>query len=109
MLMLAGCAEPLPHQQPPPPPARPSIEGSVKSVSSADIRLVLELKGREMIQSDRRMWPIYSVRVVDHNHIQIHYWSSSVECWAYAERIKGKWALSNTERVIVRGSNIPTP
>jgi hypothetical protein len=107
--MLAGCAEHFPHQPPPPPPARPSIEGNVKSVSSVDIRFVLELKRRDMIQSDRHASPIYSVRVVDHNHMQIHYWSGSVECWAYAERVKGKWKLSGVERVIVSGSNIPAP
>ena len=106
--MLAACAEQL--QQPPtkPPPAQPSIQGKVNSVSPAEIGLVLQLKRKDMIASQGSALPIYVVRVVDHNHIQLQYWSGGTETWAFAERVKGKWKLAEFERVIVKASEIPT-
>jgi hypothetical protein len=102
---LVACAQ-QPHQ--PPPPTQPSIQGKVNSVSAADIRLVLQLKRKDMIGNQGSKLPIYVVRVVDQNHIQLQYWSGAAETWAFAERVKGKWKLAEFERVIVKASEIPT-
>jgi hypothetical protein len=106
-LTLAGCAETKPPE-PPPPPRHPAIEGNFKSVSSADIRRVLDLMRESMIKEYGSALPIYRVEVTDHNHIIIHYWADDTETSEYAERVKGKWKLGDIKRVIVTGSNIPT-
>ncbi len=104
-ILFAACAQ---DRKPPPPPAQPSIEGNAKSVSAADIRVVLELKRKDMIMSHGSASPIYTVRVIDHNHIEIGYWLGGTETWAIAERVKGKWKLADYERIMVRAADIPT-
>jgi hypothetical protein len=97
-LLLAGCAE-HPQTQLPRPPAHPIIEGNIKSVSSADIRFVLQLMREDMIRYRGSKFPVYTVRVLDRDHIEICYWPEGEETWASAERVKGKWKLSDKEKV----------
>jgi hypothetical protein len=83
------------------------IEGAVHSVSSADIRTVLEIVRRDMPRSEGAVLPIYTVRVVDRNHVEVCYWPGSIETCAVVDRIKGKWTLQPVQRIMIKGLNIP--
>ena len=107
VVALAACAEQQPPS-PPPPPREPSIEGNTKSVSAADIRAILSLMRKHLIQSYGSALPVYSIRVVDRNHAEVHYWPDRNETIAFTERINGKWRLANEiERIIITNANLP--
>jgi hypothetical protein len=63
-----------------------------------------------MIKEYRAALPVYSVYVVDQNHMSIRYWANRSQTWSYVERIRGRWQFTETavERVITTGSNLPT-
>lgn len=111
-LALTGCAPAQPHERvQPPAPRHPIIEGNFKSVSATDIRRVLEVMRKHITEDNGCLLPIYSLYVVDRNHISVCYWAKGLETWAYVERVKGKWwklSESAIERVITTGVNIPT-
>jgi hypothetical protein len=113
-LSLVGCKAAEQSQPPwmvqPPPPARPAIEGAVKSVSSADIRAILAFMHQHIVKEHGSLVPIYSVHIIDHNNASIDWWNNGVRTFTPLERVKGKWKLSTTEseRIITTGINIPT-
>ena len=75
----------------PPPPRHPKIEGTVQSVSAADIRAVIQLKQQNMVKEFGRALPIYTVRVHSKDHIEVQYWDpEGIEIWRDARRVKGK-------------------
>ena len=81
---------------------QPTIEGSVKSVSSADIHEVIRLKQQDMVKEYGKVLPIYTVRVHSHNHIEVQYWGpDGVEFWRDARRVKGRWKFDELVPVIV--------
>jgi hypothetical protein len=108
-IALAGCAEQQQAPLPPPPPRHPTIEGSAKSVSSSDIHVVLNLARKQLIKWYGSALPVYSVRVVNRNEIEIHYWPRDTETLAFADRVNGKWKIRDVEieRVIIKNTNIP--
>jgi len=115
--MVAGCAEePLSVRLPGPRPAaipraphQPTIEGNVKSVSSADIREVICLKQQDMVKEYGKVLPIYTVRVHSKNHIEVEYWGADgVEFWRDARRVKGKWKFDELVLVILAVAATPT-
>jgi hypothetical protein len=101
---LPACTEPESSRT----AAPATIEGNIHSVSSADIRAVLDLV-REHIKhiSYPRPGPIHRVIVIDHNHIEVCYYVGGETCDEFA-RVKGHWIIPEVERKIVRGVNIPT-
>jgi hypothetical protein len=93
--------------QPPPAPAHPKIEGRVSSVSSGAIREVISLKQQDMLKEYGRVLPIYTIRVIDKNHIQVQYWGADgVEYWRDARRVKGKWKFDELVPVILAVTDI---
>jgi hypothetical protein len=107
IVILTACA--YQPTKPPPPPAHPVMEGNVNSVHSSDVRRVIELAKREIINTNGLPLPIYSVRVNDHNHIDIHYWTrDGFPITLSAQRVRAQWKLVPTERIITTGVNIPT-
>ena len=115
VLMFVSCADepryaPMRGPGPaaiPPPPRHPKIEGDVNRVSAADIREVIRLKQQDTLKEFGKALPIYTVRVHDHNHIEVQYWEpDGVEIWRDARRVKGKWKFDGLTRDIIRiGSN----
>jgi hypothetical protein len=77
-LLLLSCAAQQQEQAeaPPPPPAHPSMEGNFRAVSRADISRGLAIVRRQMVKQHGETFPIYSVYVVDQNHMSIRYWVS---------------------------------
>ena len=100
---MLSCAS----HEPPPPPAHPVIEGARESVSRADIRTVLDIVRKDLITHFGSAYPIYSVRVSDHDHIDVCYWPNGIHTCAVLWRVKGKWTLQPFERVVVPNANIP--
>jgi uncharacterized lipoprotein YajG len=109
-LMVGGCADESRYVRLPGPgpaaipraPHQPTIEGSVKSVSSADIHEVIRLKQQDMVKEYGKVLPIYTVRVHSHNHIEVQYWGpDGVEFWRDARRVKGRWKFDELVPVIV--------
>ena len=93
--------------QPPPAPAHPKIQGHISSVSSGDIRDVVSLKQQDMLKQYGRVLPIYTIRVIDKNHMQVQYWGADgVEYWRDARRIKGKWKFDELVPVILAVADI---
>jgi hypothetical protein len=92
---------------PPPPPAHLVIEGDSKSVSHADIRTVLGIVRKDLVTRFGSAYPIYAVRVSDHDHIDVCYWPNGIHTRAVLWRVKGKWTLQPFERVVVPNANIP--
>jgi hypothetical protein len=113
-LSFAGCTVPEQPTPPwmiqPPPPARPAIQGAVKSVSSADIRAILAFMHHHIVKEHGSFVPIYSVHIIDQNNASVDWWDNGVHTYTPLERVKGKWQLSTTEveRIITTGINIPT-
>src|SRR4051794_21614036 len=96
---LAGCVETTQHVTAP-----PRIEGDIKNVSHADIKQVIALAEREMMQDYHRIFPINWIRVAGRNHIQVDYWPNpQTERWTEFHRIHGVWSPPTTEQVIVNG------
>jgi hypothetical protein len=86
----------------PPPPGHPKIEGNVNSVSSADIREVIQLKQQDTLREYGKVLPIYTVRVHNKNHIEVQYWGTDgIEFWRDARRVNGKWKFEELVPVIV--------
>ena len=100
---LWGCAEP--KLIAPPAPAQPLIGGAVSSVSASDIRIVLAMMRADIATRLKSPAPIYAVQVDDHNHIEILYYPEGTKTVAEADRINGKWRLSEIERLVLGGSN----
>jgi hypothetical protein len=107
VLCLFSCA-----QDTSPLPAHPTIEGEWESVSLADIRTALDLVQKEVIRAYHSPRPIFRVRVVDRNHIEVCYYHAwpARDPYACQVVIRGKygWALPELERAIMTGRNIPT-
>src|SRR5215831_669497 len=57
--LLIGCAA----EAPAPAPAKPVVDGRVQSVSSDDVRTVLALAKKRLIETGRGSQPIYRVHV----------------------------------------------
>jgi hypothetical protein len=117
VLTVGGCADEPRYVSPPgpgpagipPPPSHPKIEGSVTSVSSADIREVIRLKQQDMVKEYGKVLPIYTVRVHSKNHIEVQYWGADgVEFWRDARRVKGKWKFDELVPVILAVTATPT-
>jgi hypothetical protein len=108
-IALAGCAGQQSALATPLPPSHPRIEGNAKDVSSSDVRIVLDLTRKQLIKWYRSALPIYSVRVVNRNEMEIHYWPRDAEMLAFADRVNGKWKIRDVEieRVIIKNANIP--
>jgi hypothetical protein len=101
---LPACTEPESSRS----AAPPTIEGRVGSVSSADIRAVLNTVRAHLSKIYYpRPGPIRRVIVVDHNHIKVCYYVRGETCDQF-ERVKGQWIIPEVEREIVTGVNIPT-
>lgn len=111
-LFLISCAarQQEEAESPPPPPVHPSIEGNFRAVSRADIRRGLAIVRTEMVKQYGETFPIYSVYVVDQNHMSIRYWTKRSQTWSYVERINGQWKFAETaiERVIRTEGYLPT-
>jgi hypothetical protein len=99
-MMLAGCIDQdsrtlVDHT--------PRLKGNVKSVSAADIQIVVELSRQEMARRYRRLPTLDYILVVDRDNISLDYWDGPEhEIVIPAERIKGKWRVP-TETVTVDG------
>jgi hypothetical protein len=99
-LSCSACVE-QPHYAPlrgpgpsaiPPSPSHPKIEGNADSVSTADIREVIRLKQQDLVREYGKVRPIYTVRVHNHNHIEVQYYTpDGVSVWRDARRVKGRW------------------
>jgi hypothetical protein len=88
--------------------APPKIEGRVRTVSSADIRAVLDTVRAHLTKIYYpRPGPIHRIIVVDHNHITVCYYVRGETCDQY-ERVQGHWIIPEVKREIVTGVNIPT-
>jgi hypothetical protein len=111
-LLLVSCAAQQQEkaESPPPPPAHPSIEGNFRAVSRADIGRGLAIVRTQIVKQYGDTFPIYSVYVVDQNHMSIRYWAKGSQTWSYVERIRGQWKFTETaiERVIRTDSYLPT-
>ena len=108
-LAFAGCAYDQPRRVRPEPPRHYSIEGSVNTVSQQDIYTAITLVRKDMKQRYGSALSIYRVMVIDHSRIQVWYWPGGGDkTGAEVERVKGRWKLSDIERVIIQGINIPT-
>jgi hypothetical protein len=116
VLALLSCApqqgihvESSQHVQPP-APLQPKIEGNLRSVSSADLRLALNVMRMHMAKEYGSSLSIYGVYVVDRDRMTMHYWANGVETYGYVDRINGKWRFTNAivERNVTTGANIPT-
>jgi hypothetical protein len=90
-----------------PPPAHPVIEGKSKSLSRADIRIVLDIVRKDLVTRYGSAYPIYTVRVSDHDHIDVCYGLNDIYTCAVLWRVKGKWTLQPFEKVDVPNPNIP--
>jgi hypothetical protein len=101
---LPACTEPESSRS----AAPPTIEGRVRSVSSADIRAVLDTVRAHLNHvSYPRPGAIHRVIVIDHNHIKVCYYVGGETCDQF-ERVEGQWIIPEVEREIVPGVNIPT-
>ena len=105
--VLIGCAA----EVPPPPPAKPIVDGQVHSASRRDIETVVALAKKRLAQTGRGSQPIYHVHVersdmitVSHGRLPTPH--DKTEEFLIFDRMKGKWQLRDIE--IVRGFNIPT-
>ena len=105
-VLLIGCAA----EVPPPPPAKPIVDGQVQSVSQSDINVVLALAKGRLAETRRASQPIYHVHVergdmitVSHGRLPTPH--DKTEEFLIFDRVKGKWQLRDVE--IVRGHNIP--
>ena len=104
ILTLSSCA-----QEQPPAPAHPALEGDWESVSHADVRVAMNIIRKDLIKTQGSALPIYRVRVVDRNHIQVCYWPRrDIEACAQVERVNGTWRRSQFERAIITGRSVPT-
>src|SRR5689334_10471143 len=97
-LLLASCAAQQQEtaETPPAPPAHPSMEGDFRAVSRDDISRGLAIVRKQMVKQYRETFPIYSVYVVDQNHMSIRYWAKGTQTWSYVERIDGHWQFTET-------------
>ena len=106
-VLLAGCADqanvPAPNVSA--APVRPRIIGNVKSVSSADLRTILDLE-RDAIAKEFRSPPTsITVRVINHNSVMVFFDVRGQQCGDPVDRVRGKWRRPDRPRVIVVGSN----
>jgi hypothetical protein len=101
-LLLASCAEPA-HVAV--TPVRPQIIGNVKSVSSADIRAILDLIHTAMLKEHHSLPTSMTLCVIDHDHVMIFSEYSGHQYGDPVERKKGKWTLPEGPRVTVVRSN----
>lgn len=116
-LTCTACVE-QPHYAPlrgpgpgaiPPAPSHPKIEGNAGTVSSADIREVIRLKQQDLIREYGKVRPIYTVRVHDHNHIEVQYYTpDGVSIWRDARRVTGKWKFDKLSDDIIIVDTAPT-
>jgi hypothetical protein len=105
--LLVGCAA----EVPPPPPAEPTVDGQVRSVSQSDIKTVVALTKKRLAETGRGSQPIYHVHVERSDMITVFHGRlptphDKTEEFLIFDRVKGKWHLRDVE--IVRGFNIPT-
>jgi hypothetical protein len=86
------------------------MEGNFKAVSRTDISTGLAIVRKQMVKQHGETFPIYSVFVVDQNHMSIRYWAKGSQTWSYVERIGGQWQFTETaiERVIKTKGYLPT-
>jgi hypothetical protein len=105
--LLVGCAT----EVPPPPPAEPVVDGQVHNVSSSDIKTVIALAKKRLVETGRGSQPIYHIHVERSDMITVAHGRlptphDKTEEILIFDRAKGKWHLRDIE--IVRGFNIPT-
>jgi hypothetical protein len=102
-IALFGCAE---------MPARPPLDGQVDSVSKQDVREIIAAAKRALAQSCRASEPVYSVHIesadlayVYHGKRRIRY--EETEKALVIHRVKHRWRVTEPERDIITGANIP--
>ena len=96
-VLLVSCAT-----EPPPPPV---IQGRVRSVSSADIRVVLQRARYYFGNTYRRPTPICRVVVVDHNRIHVYFCPDDPTGVEF-QRVHGSWTVPETQRKAATGVNV---
>jgi hypothetical protein len=98
--LLASCAD---QATVPLTPVHPRIIGNVKSVSSADIRTILDLARDAMLREHHSLPTAITLRVIGHDHVMIFSDYPGHQYGDAAERKKGKWKLAAGPRVTIAG------
>ena len=102
--LLIGCAEQEPTHVTA-APVRPQIIGNVKSISSADLRTILDLERDAILKEFHSPPTSITVRVINHNHVMVFFDVPGHQCGEPVDRVAGKWTRPPGPRVIVVGSN----
>jgi hypothetical protein len=98
--LLASCAEEPPAST---VAVQPHFIGSVKSISSADRRTIVDLERDAIIKEFHSQPTSMTIRVINHDHVMIFFVVRGQQCGEPVDRIKGKWTRPNAPRVTVVG------
>jgi hypothetical protein len=104
--LLPSCAEQPRVSITPTTPVQPHFIGSVKSISSADMRAIVDLE-RDAITKEFRSPPnSITVRVINHNHVMVFFdVRGCQQCGDPIDRVDGKWRRPGGPRATIVGSN----
>ena len=102
--LLISCAEQEPAHATA-TPVRPQIIGNVKSLSSADLRTILDLERDAILKEFHSPPTSITIRVINPNHVMFFFDVRGQQCGNPLDRVNGKWSRPAGPRVIVVGSN----
>ena len=98
MALLSGCVdEPAAGTA----IAHPRVIGKVKSISSDDIRTILQLERDGILKEFHSLPTSITVEVVNHNYVSISFTVRGQQCGDAIYRIRGKWTRPNIPRATV--------
>ena len=96
--LLSGCAgEPVASTA----SAHPRVIGKVKSISSEDLRIILELERDGILKEFHSLPTSVTVEVVNHNYVSISFTVRGQQCGDAVYRIRGKWTRPNLPRATI--------
>jgi hypothetical protein len=81
--------------------AHPRVIGKVKSISSDDMRTILELERDGILKEFHSLPTSVTVEVVNHNYVSISFTVRGWQCGDAVYRIRGKWTRPNLPRAII--------
>jgi hypothetical protein len=81
--------------------AHPRVIGKVKSISSDDMRTILELERDAILKEFHSLPTSVTVEVVNHNYVSISFTVRGQQCGDAVYRIRGKWERPDLPRATV--------
>jgi hypothetical protein len=103
--LLASCAEEPPVSTTPKAPVQPHFIGSVKSISSADMRAIADLERDAIVKEFHSAPTSMTIRVINHNHVMVFFEVRGQQCGDPVDRVGGKWRRPGGPRATIVRSN----